>query len=206
MNVATGWEWATHQPLIKAVMELYKPQFVLELGVGTYSTSIFKDSSVEYLGIENNKEWVDKIKCEFDVFVEWHDLGDIIEGTEYKDLTEQQKMDIIYFYANILIPEIRPRLLFVDQYTSCRLLSINSLGYKFDLIIYHDSESWKVNRYDLIVNKGFYLYELKTNGPCTMLMAREQKDLKNAIAPYIDSFMKEYSKCTEMYVDSREPV
>ena len=48
------YEWSTHQPLIRAVMEQYKPTFVLELGCGDNSTPIFLEYKTKLLSIEKN--------------------------------------------------------------------------------------------------------------------------------------------------------
>lgn len=199
MNIASGYEWATHQPLIRAVMDLYNPQFILELGAGEYSTPLFLEYNVTVISVESDLEWVKYLKEKYGIDIIYHEHI----KKEFKDLTIAEMTEISEYYKSIIIPDLKPNLLFVDQHSLCRVISINALRDKFDLIIYHDCESWQVNRYDLILNSGFYLYELKTNGPCTMLMAKEPKDVKTVIAVYIERFMKEYDKCTMMYVDSR---
>lgn len=197
MIIASGFEWATHQPLIRAVMDIYKPKFVLELGIGLYSTPVFFEYRTEYLGIENNKEWIDEMGKKYINSFIYHDLGEITEGTGYSELTEKQKQEIVSFYQKLNIYGPGLRLLFVDQFTSCRTISINTLKDKFDLIIYHDSESIEVNRYDLIDFTGFRRYILKTNKTCTTLMVKE-KQLNETIQPYIKVFQEVNKDCTLM--------
>lgn len=199
MIIASGYEWATHQPLIRAVMDVYKPQFVLELGAGDYSTPVFMEYGVKLISIESDSDWIEYLNEKYNICVWYHK----VEDKELNDCTYNEIASIYGYYEKLKLPYLRPNLLFVDQYSCCRTLSINALRDKFDLIIYHDSESIQTNHYDQIDFNGFTLYELKTNGPCTMLMAKEPKDITEAIKPYIDKFKNDYDKCTEMYVDTR---
>lgn len=199
MNILSGYEWATHQPLIRAVMDLYKPQFILELGAGDYSTPLFLEFPIPFISVDTDKEWVERLNKKYEVNIIYQEIPE----KEFDDLTTEEITQISEFYKNISIPDLRPNLLFVDQHHLCRTISINSLRDKFDLIIYHDSEAWKINHYDLINTSGFSLSELKTNGPSTMLMAREPMDINTVIGPYIEKFKNEYPKCLQMYVDTR---
>lgn len=195
MNLCTGYEWSTHQPLIRAVLESYKPKFILELGAGEFSTPIFIDEGINFLSVENNKEWIEKLQEEYKIKVLFHDLG-IEENIHYNRLTAFQKAEIERFYKSICIPPWRPNLLFVDQYMSCRAISINTLRDKFDLIIYHDSEEVEVNRYDLIDKRGFEFNTLKTPKTSTTLMSRIDQKLN--IDPFIDLYLKEHPDCEFM--------
>jgi hypothetical protein len=199
MIVATGFEWMTHQPLIRVVMEVFKPKFVLELGIGIYSTPLFHEYlQTEYLGIENNREWINEIEDQLGARIIYHELMDIEEGTTYNDLTMNQRKEIEAFYKRLIFPNLFPRLLFVDQYSSCRAISINTLKDQFDFIIYHDSESYEVNRYDLVDSKGFKTSTLRTNGPCTKLMMKNDLDITKAIQLFIDEFKNNHANCTLM--------
>lgn len=203
MNIASGYEWATHQPMIKAVMELYKPAFVLELGSGVYSTPLFLEYGVEFMTIENNKDWIEKIKEEFPIEPILHELKDIDEGTNYSDLTTKQRKGIFNYYRNIVIPDLRPNLLFVDNLCACRLLSIEALSDRFDLVIYHDSESLVVNNFCEVDTRGFKTYTLETSGPHTTFMVREDKgfdELQNVLLPHIVDFTLKYPECTKMFL------
>jgi ubiquinone/menaquinone biosynthesis C-methylase UbiE len=201
MNMASGYEWATHQPLIKAVMELYKPAFVLELGSGIYSTPLFLSYGVEFVTIENDKGWCQKIKDEYSIQPILHEIRGVHAGTGYNELTVEQRRDIFKYYRNLEVPEVKPRLLFVDNYCACRLLSIDALSDRFDLIIYHDSESLVVNNFCEVDSRGFKTYTLETSGPHTTLMVREDKgfdELQGVIEHLIQEFFVEYPCCKLM--------
>ncbi len=201
MNITRGFEWATHQPLIKAVLDLYDPAFVLELGVGIYSTPLFKGRNAMF--VENNKEWANKMSSELGIDVIHHELNGITEEHGVRDMTEQQELEVIWFYDALEIPDVKPRLLFVDHLPAIRSLSINFLRSQFDLIIYHDADEAGnlVNQYHLIDKYGFNCYYLKTNMTGACLMIRQEIDkgnLHEVIQPYIRMFMSEWDTCTKM--------
>ena len=176
------YEWSTHQPLLKAVMELYKPAFVLELGMGDNSTPIFLNYKTKLLSVENDSEWINYMKNKYEnIDVIYHDLNDqnIKLGTHLYELTEIKKAEIISYYQNLKFLDLKPNLLFVDQFTSCRTLSINTLGDKFDMIIYHDCQPAGIPwySYNLIKLDEFINYYLKTPASWTALMIKKDKDL-----------------------------
>ena len=107
------------------------------------------------------------------------------------------------YYEHVEIPDLKPNLLFVDQLPSCRVLSINILRTKFDLIIYHDADisGFEVNSYDMINMSGFNSYVLATDRTGTGLMIKKEVDkggLENALKLFIKDFMDEYPDCTKM--------
>jgi hypothetical protein len=198
MNIIDNFQWASHQPLIHAVMELYMPKFVLEVGMGDYSTPIFLKYKLKFLGVENEKDWIERLKIKYQgIDIIHHDLKDLDTGTCPFDLTEQKKSEIIEFYKNLDFPYIKPNLLFVDNHLPCRIFAINELGDEFDLIIYHDSqpETIIIHSYDLINLKGFNKYSLTSSDPWTTLLVRKEidkgfDDLNRTIIPHILNYIK----------------
>jgi hypothetical protein len=199
MNIQSNWDWKTHQPLIRAAMELYVPKFILELGVGINSTPIFLEYKSKYRGIDNDPEWIKHIEEICNVPIIFHDLGkDINIATYRKDLSQGKQEEIYYYYTGLKIPALKPNLLFVDQFTCNRVLSINALSKRFDMIIYHDCNPNWIAEYDynLIGKEGFITYELRTSLTWTGFMIRKELDkgfdsLKKAIEPHINKFVVE---------------
>ena len=193
MNIGKEWIWASHQPLIKGVLELYDPKFVLELGIGENSTPLFHGRG--YLGIENNEEWIKEIHKKYYMQIIHHDL-------------DKQTISLEQYYKEIIIPNESPRLLFVDNYESCRMIAINTLRDKFDFIIFHDCEpepGARINRYNMINSEGFNVYFLKTSANWTGLMIRNDKgfdELLKAVNPYIKEFKKDHPEVKTMYLDN----
>lgn len=156
-------------------MELYVPKFIVELGIGEYSTSTFFQYDFDkYIGIENDFEWFtfisDKYKEKKNSKFIYHNLGDDIKNATFlKDITKEQVHIIEQYYLqlpyDILYDDISPKVLFVDNYTCCRTLAINTLYKYFDIIIYHDCEPKAISWYeyyfkkDLINNYNNFYYK-----------------------------------------------
>jgi len=70
-------------PYYKGYVDLYKPKFVLELGIGYYSTPLFKN--MEYSGVENSREWIDLLGDGLNIA--HHDLGDLGQQTKLEDIS-----------------------------------------------------------------------------------------------------------------------
>jgi hypothetical protein len=196
-------QWASHKPLTKSIMEFYKPKFVLELGVGNFSTpELLKEN--DYLGIENDIKWIDTIKNKYkNINILHHDLGNDVQiSTKYQSLSQNQINEFVKFYNDIHIPNVESKLLFVDQFTCVRTLSLNALGNKFDIIIYHDSEPSGIKwyNYDLINLKDFKKYHLKTDIVWTTLL------IKNLDPKIIDVINKNINEFKSTYPDVKTAI
>lgn len=203
MLIKNEYEWSTHQPAIKAVMDLYAPKYVLELGCGVYSTPLFLGYDIVFKCIESNKAWIDIIKGKYDFEPMYHEGID--ESTNYRKTNRDQREKICKFYESIEITGDPYRLLFVDQSPSCRLISINTLKRYFDIIIYHDCDAAGIedNSYDLINRTDFNSYVLETPMTGTGIMIRKEIDagidkLNNAFMPHVYYFRKEHPECAYM--------
>ena len=207
-DIHTGYETSTHQPLVKGVLDLYGIQNVLEIGIGTYSTPMFKD--VNYLGIENDKYWINRMgKTLPDFEFIYHDIAPITRGTRIGKLTNVQKRDISNFYKEIMMRvDTTNSLLFVDGYASTRVLAINAIGHLFDTIIYHDCEPGTISYdYHLIEPIGYTKYYIKSPKSWACLLAREdkgEKELKVAVAPHIVSYLEGWTTCRLLYIEKGE--
>ena len=189
MNVREDWQVESYRPAIKAALEIYKPSFILELGVGFYSTPLFPDKG--YLGIESDPDWFAEIIRRFpDKHFIQHELPGLHHLTRLFELSEKQKKDIFDYYNDLFIPK-RRSLLFVDNYSCCRSIAINALRDKFDVVIFHDCQpdAWHVNGYDTIDPKG--IQYLTTNDNWTGIIG----DVSSSVQPYIKEFIKQYPEC-----------
>ena len=187
----------THVPLTRAILAVFNPRSIVELGIGWYSTPLFSQhvkSGATYLGVENDEGWINdmKRKCPGLNFVH-HELSVSI-SVMMRDLTPYQRDLIIDYYKSITLGD-GPRLLFVDNYGSCRVLAINTLREKFNFIMLHDCEidGAMMYGYDKINTEGFNVLYLKNNLSWTMVMIREGKDftpLFTAVTPFIEEHVK----------------
>jgi len=150
--------WGSHQPLLKAVLEVLKPKSAVECGCGDFSTPHMK--WIPYLTtIEHDPRWAKIIQNEYP----WR-LGKIdenspggvkkspikwnwyIERFEAKNPTRISELptgefDNICYYYQRLATEFKPfDLLFVDTFTACRVPAVLYLGTLAEYIIIHDLE------------------------------------------------------------------
>lgn len=194
LGVSTS-EWTTHQPLIQSVMEVYKPRFILELGMGNFSTPFFINKGAQYLGVENDEKWIDHLKNNLgNMDTIFHDLGPNVKlGTHLYEINDEQKTSIINFYKSLKYPDLKPNVLFVDQFTCCRTLSINTLGNDFDVIMYHDCQPAGIPwySYNLINLDGFQIFTLKSDISWTRLMVKHYDD---SFTNVVQSFIQIYKK------------
>lgn len=188
-----GYQSSTHQPLLRAVLKAYNPRFVLELGVGDYSTPILSNSGAVYLGVENDKEWIERFPG----------LNIIHHSVSFNNETNlrsipQEAWNLSNYYSLISIPPDRPNLLFVDNWTACRMLAINALKDRFDLIIYHDCQPKNTLTYNYngINHADFSVKYLTSPTSWTALMYREDKELD--IQPFIDEYLNEWPEAAPM--------
>jgi hypothetical protein len=123
-----------------------------------------------------------------------HDLGSGIDSaTRLSSMSEASRKMIVNYYSVMQLPNMKPNLLFVDQWASCRTLSINALKGMFDMIIYHDTEpaGSEYMSYDLLNTKEFTKYTLKSSNAWTSLLVRTDKGiglLNEIILPYIAEY------------------
>lgn len=194
------WDWKTHQPLIRAMIDLYSPKFVLELGAGEHSTPVFLEYDFEFMSVENDIEWVNYMKDKYKVNILYHPIDGVNIGTRLFQLTPLKQKRIFNYYSDMKLPEARPNLLFVDQWTCNRTLSINALKPRFDFIIYHDCQppgGVEEYEYNLINFDGFNVYFLRNCINWTGVMIRKELDkgfepLLLANIPHINEFKQRY--------------
>ena len=206
MNIANNWEWSSHQPLIRAVLAEFKPRYILELGMGEYSTPIFIDYSPEFmLSVENDVKWQMHIKKKYGTKYKsvLHQLESNLGSKSFvKDMTDTQKESIKNYYIDlgksIEETDIHPKLLFVDQFTCCRTISINTLYPYFDIIIYHDCEPrgvvWYEYYFEEKLKTDFLHYTLKTPAVwtgCFLKNSLKDNNLNKTISPYIEKYCEE---------------
>lgn len=194
MRVVPNWHIESYRPLLLTVLQAYNPRYVLELGIGLFSTPILK--GYNYRGIENDPQWIFKIKNLYKgINITYHDLEGISHVTQKISVSQKRLDGIMEYYRDLRIPDIHPNLLFVDNYSCCRSLAINALKDRFDLVIYHDCEpgSDEIN-YPDINTDGFKVLYLATTHNWTGLMYKEDKDIGELVNKHIIDFKNDYKK------------
>jgi len=69
MTLENTWQveqtWGSHQPILKAVLEVLKPSSVVECGCGNYSTPLLRSSVSQLLTLEHDVSWAHRIMKDF---------------------------------------------------------------------------------------------------------------------------------------------
>lgn len=192
MKIHEHYGWQTHTPMIKAVLDICSPKYILELGSGFHSTPLFLQSGAKVTVIENSLEWYEEIKKTLNPpDYRLHEINESNE-TNYQDISKSKRVEIIDYYLS-LIPEIESndgfRLLFVDQFTCNRIISINELYSYFDAVIYHDCQPTQCYNYDLIYAPGYTMIMSAIPNSWTGLLL---KSLNRDIIDRLDMYVREF--------------
>lgn len=206
------FKWSSHNPVIMAVQDLLQPRFIIELGVGNFSTPLLINRSAKkILHVENDKEWLDQIAINHgndpaSEFIHHGLPSSITKSTLCKDLPGYV-IDQCQSYYQSLADRSRsislgPKLLFVDHFASIRTQAINQLAVGFDFVIYHDAESPEEYDYqsiDSAFDQIFDRYVLRTRSSWTGFFCKhgllEAHYLIDAILDKADQFGQKFGLC-----------
>ena len=199
------WAWATHQPMIQALLEIYKVDYILEIGVGNYSTPLFLQNGKEYKGIEQDPIWIERIKSKFvDADIQLHEV-DFEVSEKYSNLTDKQIYDVCSYYSNLkqdIEGKQGIKLLFVDCFAASRMYAINILWKLFDIVIFHDSHPRvrKIYGYDRL-KPNYKLYQLESKESWTSVFVKNDVGaitLRNTLVKYIGMFDERWGVNSKM--------
>lgn len=187
------WAWASHQPVIQTIIEIYKPEFAFESGIGLYSTPILSTLN-KYIGVETDKNWIDKVKKEVPkVNLIYHPIQ-INNSVKWDALNPTQKFEVLDFYYD-LIPyfsnEKSSKLLFVDGPVFTRRAVISLFHRYFDAIIFHDSKHKFVYGYDSLNLSDFIEYQVSSSTAWTGVYLKNDIDFiafKNTLNKFVKMF------------------
>lgn len=197
--------WGSHKPLLQSLIEIFKPYFIMELGIGSFSTPILSKQCVKYVGIEQDLLWIEKILSlpELKNINILHHATDIKIEQRFEDLSLTQIGNLIMFYTilkgSVFTFKIDGySMLFVDNYTGCRTVAIDTMYDAFDIICYHDSEAVEYYSYNFSekIEKNYCHYTLTTDIIGTSVFIKKSlkhlsSQLENTIKPYIFQYAKE---------------
>jgi hypothetical protein len=146
MGLTKKWDiertWGSHQALLKATLEVLKPQSAVECGCGNYSTPFLRGVP-NLITIEHDPRWASQIRHQYSPlpthlwFVKEFQANN---STRINELPPGE-FDRITEYYKWAGTQIKPfDLLFSDTFTACRVPSVLELGNKAKFIIIHDLE------------------------------------------------------------------
>lgn len=198
-----GWDWQSHESVIKFFTEVYDIEYIVEQGTGLHSTPILKRGCKSYYGFEEDGEFRRKM---IDEGV--YDMEDVIhlplpDGvtifTKYNELTDEQKQQIETDYIDIRYSVLEGfgddgyRLLFIDGFSCSRNVCLNMLYDKFDFIIIHDTEPNDANQYEYefsdSLKETYNYYQVTTPVPYTGILVKKGIDIDlNLLREYMNDY------------------
>jgi len=208
MKIANEYAWSTHSPMNKALIELFKPKLIVEMGTGLHSTPLFLESTAEKLFfIENDMQWIEHIKSNFNFDdrceIIYQHLGEgIINSTKNRELSSAQRTDIANYYKTFATKinsiDTQLKFLFVDHFASARTSAINNMFDSFDVIVYHDCEpkgiKWYEYRFLESVYQQYDNFILTCPAAWTGCFIKKslnaETNLRNIIKPHINEYCK----------------
>ena len=206
------YRWSTHQPVVRAMVELINPELILELGVGRYSTPLFvRFPAQKIIHVESEQGWLNLVKEEnlgaITSKSEWrhHDIAPLgIESIKIlpSQLNESQKTAIDNYYTSlaneIKIMPYKSSLIFTDGFASCRKSTVDCLTGVTDVMIFHDAEKPEEYGYDKLEPKLYETHDeylLKTATSWTGFMIKKdiatESEIKSIIDKYVDIYIAE---------------
>jgi len=203
--------WGSHVPTNISVLKSFQVTGVLELGAGLNSTPLFFDNCKNVISIENDLNWIDKLREE-NLIKEtenqklvYHKLPEYINRSTHKrDIPKNILKESIDFYNSYITPEIN--FLFIDGYAGLRLEALEKLYKKFDIITYHDTEPKFDHCYDYSLFKPSedYIHMFDRTFPANVgiLISKKYKD---QIIEFEKNFILEAEKYASKFDSKYKP-
>jgi hypothetical protein len=178
INVA--FEYGTHLPVLKSIVEVFQPRGVLELGAGKFSTPLFYHHVKKVVTVETDEKWIQevaKLLAPRDGFaLIHHSLPHLIPKTRIGAISQRTKNECVKYYQEII--ERNPGLdfLFIDHISGLRAWTLFNLYKRFDYIVYHDAEDkgYGYEQFSGFDNGEFLHYILRAYIPHTGILIRKK--------------------------------
>lgn len=141
--INAAFEYGTHLPVSRALIEVFKPKGVLELGAGKFSTPLFYQKVKKLVTIETDATWIGevaKIVPPRDGFELIHHSVKLSSKTRARSISQKVKDECVAFYRNAMARHSGLDYLFIDQVSGLRAFTLFSLYRQFEFVVYHDAE------------------------------------------------------------------
>ena len=192
MGLVDAWDiertWGSHQAVLKAVVEVLKPESAVECGCGNFSTPILAQLPSLHT-YEHDIVWANKMRADY-ADHEWTmERISAKNPDRISELPENEFENICKLYSDWAKEQGSFDLLFVDTFTCCRVPATACFGLKAKYIISHDHEPPGEEVYNWSMLDPFlapwYKYTHRPDGkingvhqiPWTNLYSREELDI-----------------------------
>jgi hypothetical protein len=188
-----AFEYGTHLPVLRSLVEVFHPRGVLELGAGKFSTPYFYHNVENVVSLENDPEWraeVAKLLPPRERFsLIHHDVPGITASTRTREVTAATRDCCLAYYQDV-IDSCQPLdLLFIDHVSGLRAPALYALHPRFDFVVYHDAEYrvFRPGESGTIDPGEYFHFVLRSYLPHTGVLFRRVLD-SNALAYYTEHY------------------
>lgn len=188
----------THLPVLQSIIEIFRPRLAMELGAGLYSTPLLVDNFEWLVSVENDQFWYKKICRRYankrNIEIIYHPIEKHIHSSlSSLDINEVEIHRS--FYQSLSDANPKSELLFVDQASCLRTISLMEMYRRFKFIVWHDADCDKYEYqrfYDLDLS-DYNRYWFRLNKYATGFMIRKtEKYDETALFCSIKQYGKEY--------------
>ena len=172
-----SFEYGTHLPVLQSLLDVFRPQGVLELGAGLHSTALFHRGVKTFVSIETNEKWVEELRetiPQREHFALLHHRVAFSERTRYRAIPQAAKDEAVRYYEAVLARQPKLDLLFIDHVSGLRSHTLAALHPRFDLAVYHDAQDkgYGWDQHDFDHSPSHLHFVLKTFVPHTGILVR----------------------------------
>lgn len=155
MTKKKEFSMGSHLPVLGAILEVFKPEGIMELGAGIKSTPLLYNYGKKLVSIESDKEWVDVVRAKTgsreNFKLVHHEIGhDMHRKAKYPSFTKEITKECVAFYNKFLDDDLD--FLFVDHVSGLRPIALMYLYKHFKIVAFHDVQDWAY-RYDVFYSK-----------------------------------------------------
>jgi hypothetical protein len=175
-----AFEYGTHLPVLKSILETFHPRGALELGAGRYSTPLLYHHVDRLVTIDNDPKWVGEVaslvppRKNFSLI--HHSLPGLTAGTRHWEVPQRTKQQCIAYYREVVASNPGMDLLFIDHISGLRSCALVALYDQFDFVVYHDAEDkgYGYEQFAQHDNGDFLHFLLKPYIPYTGFLIRKK--------------------------------
>jgi predicted O-methyltransferase YrrM len=192
-----AYQWGSHRPLIKTIMEVLTPKHVLEIGLGLFSTPLIYKYNTKLTCIESDYNWISKVLEKLPMkkgFKVIHHNIKLSYKKTYEQVDQKIKDEAVEFYKKFLTPDMD--FLFVDHIGALRVDTVMNLYKRFPIIAYHDAEETSDKYYYYHLFKPTEEYTHKINETPTYQTGYA---IHKKFEPFMKKFYEELYKNNKLY-------
>lgn len=158
--------WGSHQPVLKALVEVVQPQSVVECGSGMFSTPLLREHVPTLVTVEHDQQWARRMlkECPSSPSHRW-----IVQGfpgaqnhTPAEDLPADVRKFMEQWYWEAAAGLEPFHVLFVDTFRSLRVTATKALAHLAQIVVLHDVEPFSRDYYRWNLLDGFWNGWVKT--------------------------------------------